>query len=44
VIVASSLSPSGVAGLSINAVQASITFAGSAAESAAQVTGGSAAG
>jgi hypothetical protein len=43
VIVASSRSPSGVAGLSISAVQTSISFAGSAAESAAQTTGGSAA-
>jgi hypothetical protein len=44
VIVASSRSPSGVAGLSISAVQTSISFAGSAAESAAQMTGCSAAG
>jgi hypothetical protein len=42
VIVASSRSLSGVAGLSISALQTSISFAGSAPESAAQTTGGSA--
>jgi hypothetical protein len=44
VIMASRRSASGVAGLSINAVQLAISFAGPATVSAAQMTGGSAAG
>src|SRR5882672_817893 len=43
VIVASRRSASGVAGLSISAVQLSISFAGAASVSGAQMTGGSAA-
>src|SRR5258708_9667963 len=44
VIMASRRSVSGVAGLSISAVQLSISFAGAATVSAAQITGGSEAG